>query len=162
MTSAVLWDGDRNGPTVLVFDPAPSRRWHEMPGAWRELTDRRQVVWCCFAEERVLAEVDRLLADADAFGRPIDVVLHADPPAVVELLRRHGECVRALVVVDAEPGDLHAIAELHDVRVVTVGEPHTPPRSFPGGDVSTDVTVALDSLDRADIRQAASPRRRRR
>ncbi|MER7113619.1 hypothetical protein ABT332_03920 [Saccharomonospora azurea] len=156
MTTTVVWDGAPDLPTVLVFDPAPPSGPAELPSAWRELTGSRQVVWCRFAVEQALAEVDRLLGDADAFGRPVDAVVHGDPPDVLDVLRRHADQVRAMIVVDADPGALHDVG---DVRVVTVGHPRTPPREMTGDAVHADVDAALDALDADDLGEAVRPRR---
>ncbi len=156
MTTGVVWDGADDLPTVLVFDPAPPSGPAELPPAWRALTDHRQVVWCRFAVDRALAEADRLLGDPDAFGRPIDAVVHGDPSDVLDVLRRHAGPLRAVVVVDAEPG---AVWEVPGVRVVTVGRSHTPPRAITGDAVSADVTAALDALDADDLGEAVGPER---
>ncbi|EIE98829.1 hypothetical protein [Saccharomonospora glauca] len=157
MTTTVVWDGAEGLPTVVVFDPAPPSGRDEVPPAWRRLTERRQVVWCRFAVNRALAEVDRLLGDADAFGRPIDAVVHGDPSDVLDVLRRHAGPIRAAVVVDAEAGAVH---DVPGVRVVTVGRSHTPPRPLAGDAVCADVTAALDALDAEDLGEGRGPERR--
>ncbi|MEY7971944.1 hypothetical protein AB8O38_08085 [Saccharomonospora xinjiangensis] len=156
MTTAVVWDGAPHLPTVLVFDPAPPSETAEIPQSWRALTDRRQVVWCRFAVEHALAETDRLLGDADAFGRPIDAVVHGDPPDVLDVLRRHADAVRAVIVVDSGPG---AVDELPGVRAVVVGRPRTPPRALDGDAVCEEVISALDDLDTDDLAEGVWPRR---
>ncbi|WP_197320000.1 hypothetical protein [Saccharomonospora sp. NB11] len=148
MTTALVWEGEADLPTVLVFDPAPASGPIELPTAWRALAETRQILWCRFDTDEALAEVDRLLADADAFGRPIDAVVHGDPADVVDVLRRHADQLRSIVVVDAEPD---ATPQVADVRILPVGRPATPPRAMTGDAVRAEVAAALDALDAGDV-----------
>ncbi|NIJ11816.1 hypothetical protein FHU38_002160 [Saccharomonospora amisosensis] len=149
MTTSVVCEGDRDSPTVLVLDPAPDTDHVELPRAWRELSTRRQIVWCRLAAADALAEADRLLTDPDALGRPIDVVTGPGADERVRaLLNRHAGPVRALLLVD--PGKGWAGEHVLGITVRTVspaGKAHRAVRSLHRADVLAAVESAIAELD---------------
>ncbi|EHR51435.1 hypothetical protein SacmaDRAFT_3210 [Saccharomonospora marina XMU15] len=150
MTTSVVCEGDRDSPTVLVLDPAPQTDHGELPRAWRELSERRRIVWCRLAAAEALAEADRLLADPDALGRPIDVVTGPGADERVQaLLNRHAGPVRALLLVDPARQDWVGEAALGiTVRTVgSAGKAGRTARPLHRADVRTDVESAIAELD---------------
>ncbi|WP_019813458.1 hypothetical protein [Saccharomonospora saliphila] len=156
MTTAVVWEGDADSPTVLVLDPTdPPAAGAELPPGWDPLARRRQVVWCRLAAPDALAEASRLLGDPDALGRPIDVVLPggAEKDPASRLLRRHAGAVRSVVLIDAAPEPTGADGVAGGaVPVHHAGDVSLRGRSPDGEDVCADVQRALDELDRTEVR----------
>ncbi|QWF77800.1 hypothetical protein [Amycolatopsis sp. CA-230715] len=109
MTPNVVWHGDGGCPTVLVLDPAGAANHGELPATWRDLAERRQVVWCRLSEDGALSEAFELLADPDVLTRPVDVVT-SGPVAgtVLELVSRRPAAVRSLLLVDPAAEDTGA------------------------------------------------------
>lgn len=155
--TGIVCEGDRDSPTVLVLDPAPRIEHGELPPGWSELTGRRQVVWCRLAAAEALPEVERLLADPDALGRPIDIVARSElDERVRAVLSRNAGPVRALLLVDPAPDEWHGgsgggsgggAVELGGVTVRTVGRATRAARPLEGDDVRHDVESAVAALD---------------
>jgi hypothetical protein len=145
MDSAVLWEGNRDSPTVLVLDPAEADQG-ELPGGWRGLTGQRQIVWFRLPVPDALPEAARLLADPDALGRPIDVVTGPRIPDDVRvLLADHAGALRALLLIDPA-GDVEADQGLPEVTVRVVGAAGQR-RALRNAEVGHDVEAALAVLD---------------
>lgn len=154
MTTAVVWEGDRDSPTVLVLDsddPAgPVAGPGELPPGWQPMSRQRQVVWCRLAAPGALAEADRLLADPDALGRPIDTVIDAGATDVVgDLIRRHAGPIRAVVLVHTTATGDRARDTFDDVVVRAVAGAGQ--RPLADEDVCTDVAAALAALDEEGV-----------
>ncbi|SFQ31422.1 hypothetical protein SAMN05421810_10670 [Amycolatopsis arida] len=94
-------EGPSGAPSLVVLDPSGAAKHAEVPATWRPLTERRRLVWCRLPADGSLAQAERLLADRDVLGRPVDVVTSGPAvPAVVDLLGHHPGAVRALLLVD--------------------------------------------------------------
>lgn len=106
MTPNVVWHGESDLPAVLVLDPAGAASHGELPATWRDLAERRQVVWCRLSEEGALSEAFELLADPDVLTPPVDVVT-SGPVAttVLGLVSQNPAAVRSLLLVDPAAGD---------------------------------------------------------
>lgn len=164
MATGIVCEGDRDSPTVLVLDPAPRIDHGELPGGWNELTEHRRVVWCRLAATEALPKVERLLADPDALGRPIDVVTHADPGERVRaLLNRNAGPVRALLLVDPAPNGRAGggIDSIGGLTVRTVGRARRVPRPLRRHDVCAQVRAAIEALDAGSSVPARSPARQK-
>lgn len=142
--TAVVCEGERDNPTVLVLDPVDPGDNGELPACWRSLARYRHIVWCRLAVTGALPEVERLLGDPDMLGRPVDVVTSGTVSAAVRgLLARHAGTVRAVLLVD--PSGQHG-RRVSGVPLRTVGAA-APARPLTGPAVRADVETAIDALD---------------
>ncbi|PRX45955.1 hypothetical protein B0I33_108102 [Prauserella shujinwangii] len=144
MGTSVVQEGDFEAPAVLVLDPA--EEWHqELPEAWRRLTSERQVVWCRLATPDAFPEAERMLADPDALGRPIDVVTRGPVrPDVRDLLSRRPGPVRSLLLVDPDEEEGEGAIGGVPVRVAARGQRS---RSLAERDVADAVRTAIAEID---------------
>ncbi|WP_116051124.1 hypothetical protein [Amycolatopsis palatopharyngis] len=102
---SIVFEGHEEGPTVLILDPAGAAKHAEVPATWRGLAEQRKLVWCRLPADGSLSEAEELLSDPDVLRAPIDVVTSGPAvPVVVDLLSRHADVVRSLLLIDPGGG----------------------------------------------------------
>jgi hypothetical protein len=163
---SVVLEGQEDAPTVLILDPAGAAKHAEVPATWRGLAESRRLIWCRLPADGSLSEAEELLADPDGLSGPIDVVTSGPAvPTVVDLLSRHADTVRSLLLIDpgggvgdgSEPASVtRRREELREagVTIETVAESPggtrdrvEPPMPLGHPDVLDAVERALGSLD---------------
>ncbi|MEV4314313.1 Rieske 2Fe-2S domain-containing protein [Actinocrispum sp. NPDC049592] len=86
------------GGTVLVLDPIGAPVHGELPATWRDLGERRKVVWCGRGADGFWGEARAAL---DQLTGPVDIVAAgASVPAAMTLGREHANTVRSVLLVD--------------------------------------------------------------
>ncbi|MFC3891497.1 hypothetical protein ACFOWZ_08410 [Lentzea rhizosphaerae] len=101
----VVADGPAGSPTILVIDPAGEAVHDEIPATWRELTDRMRIVWLRVpAAPGWQSTVDTVLTRHQDETQPVLDVVSSGPIAadVIDLVRRHEDLVRSVLLVDPE------------------------------------------------------------
>lgn len=101
----VVADGPAGAPTVLVIDPAGGASHNEIPATWRDLTDRLRIVWLRVpAAPTWKSTVDEVLTRHQNDVQPVLDVVTSGPIAadVLDLVRRHEDLVRSVMLVDPE------------------------------------------------------------
>lgn len=163
---SVVFEGQEDAPTVLVLDPAGAAKHAAVPATWRKLAESRRLIWCRLPADGSLSEAEELLADPDGLRAPIDVVTSGPAvPTVVDLLSRHADTVRSLLLIDpgggvgdaSEPASVTSRREelrKAGVTIETVAESPggtrdrvEPPMPLGHPDVLDAVERALGSLD---------------
>lgn len=136
----------REGPIVLVLDPAGEAPHGTLPATWHELTAHRSVVWCRLATEGALARADDLLAEPDIGANRVDVVASGPTAdAAFELIARRPNPVRSLLLVDPAATQVDhtdgdpAGAPIADARWVGRVQPRI--RELEGQDVTVRVVA---------------------
>ncbi|GHH46753.1 hypothetical protein [Lentzea cavernae] len=145
----VVADGPAGAPTVLVIDPAGEAPHNEIPATWRNLTDRLRIVWLRVpAAPTWQSTVDKVLTMHRDDVKPVLDVVTSGPIAadVLDLVRRHEDLVRSVLLVDPE-------VEVHDefARVVVRSSDSPddripPPLPLGHPDVVFGVVEELDRL----------------
>lgn len=98
---SVVWEGKSGARAILVLDPAGAAKHDEVPASWRDIAAARQIVWCRLPADGSLSDAADLLADPSALGAAVDVVTSAPATeTVLDLVSRHPETVRAVLLVD--------------------------------------------------------------
>jgi hypothetical protein len=101
----VVADGPAGSPTILVIDPAGEAVHDEIPATWRDLTDRLRIVWLRVpAAPGWQSTVDTVLTRHRDDAHPVLDVVSSGPIAadVIDLVRRHHDLVRSVLLVDPE------------------------------------------------------------
>lgn len=143
----VVSDGPAGAPTVLVIDPAGEAPHNEIPATWRDLTDRLRIVWLRVpAVPEWKSTVDTVLARHrdDDIRTVLDVVTSGPIAAdVLDLVRRHENLVRSVLLVDPEIPVDEPFAQViaHDNNALTPA-----PLSLGHPDVVFGVVKALNEL----------------
>lgn len=97
----------RDGPVVLVLDPAGEAPHGTLPATWHELTAQRSVLWCRLATEGALERAEELLSDPDTGANQIDVVASGPlADTAFDLVARYPDPVRSLLLIDPAATDV--------------------------------------------------------
>ncbi|MBK1788417.1 hypothetical protein [Prauserella cavernicola] len=164
---ALVREGQSGAPAILVLDPLGEAKHGDLPPTWSGLVADRHVCWCRLPADGARTEAEDLLADPDAIGYTVDLVVSG--PVAFEglgMAARHPDTVRSVLLVAPESHSLHDGEDLIAARttelesegvVVTVvarsfeGERDRigPPLPLGHPDVAVAIHHALTARDRA-------------
>lgn len=99
---AVVWQGPRSAPLVLVLDPAGEAKHEALPATWRPLAEYLRIGWCRLpAEVTGEPSVENIL---DQTSQRVHLVAAATAAeAALRLAEEHPDLVRSVVVADPAP-----------------------------------------------------------